>query len=897
MPRSRVVLNLTFMNGRCALCRQPDGSPALLAWLPLAQANDRAIEPLLLGSALVGIALALVALWSMWQRRRELGHTRVREQWLATMLRSIGDGVIATDAAGRVTYMNGVAQELTGWKEADAAQKPLVKIFQPLDRTSRLPGENFIDRVVREGCSTSTDAPVLLVARDGAERFVLSNASPIRGEDGAVSGVVLALRDVTAKELGESAFQASQEMFRIITDHISDYVSVLDLEGRRLFSSNSFARILSSPRDLYLTSSFAEVHPDDRERIKDLFVETLRTSVGQRTEYRLISRDGEIVELESVATVIRDSTGRTDKVLVVSRDISERRRAEERGRLEREFSDTLINSMPGIFYLYDARRKILRWNKNLETVTGYTTQEFETLDPLTYFPEEEKALVHERMLKCFAEGQSDIEVHLLARDGRRTPYYVTGFRIEVGGRPCMLGVGIDITARLAAEEALRATMHRLRRQNAALAEHARGPGLLNASHHEAVRKITELAAETLQAARVSVWFYNEDRSKIRCSDLYEAVGRRHSSGMELTAADYPAYFRALAEERAIPADDAATDPRTCEFFPDYLQPLGISSMLDAPIRGGARMVGVICHEHTGPRRAWKPDEQSFAGSMADLVALSLEVSRRDYAEAGLREAHASLEIKVVQRTRDLEAANERLQELDHLKSEFLSTMSHELRTPLNSIIGFTGILRQGLAGPVNEEQTKQLGMVQSSARHLLGLINDLLDLSRIESGKMEITRETFAVADLVKEVVQILTPLVEQQKLRFEDRLDDPGLTLHSDRKRCFQILLNLANNAVKFTDVGLVRLAVRSTPEHVEMTVSDTGIGIKPENMTHLFEAFRQVDGSARRVYEGTGLGLYLSQQLATMLGGHVRAESEFGIGSRFTFTVPRGVTSEPTP
>src|SRR5258708_1335510 len=126
-------------------------------------------------------------------------------------------------------------------------------------------------------------------------------------------------------------------------------------------------------------------------------------------------------------------------------------------------------------------------------------------------------------------------------------------------------------------------------------------------------------------------------------------------------------------------------------------------------------------------------------------------------------------------------------------------MSHELRTPLNSIIGFTGILRQGLAGPVNDEQKKQLGMVHSSARHLLGMINDLLDLSRIESGKMELFVEDFAVADLVNEVAQSLAVQVEQKKLRLETSIDRPSLRIRTDRKKCFQILLNLANNAVKF--------------------------------------------------------------------------------------------------
>ena len=156
---------------------------------------------------------------------------------------------------------------------------------------------------------------------------------------------------------------------------------------------------------------------------------------------------------------------------------------------------------------------------------------------------------------------------------------------------------------------------------------------------------------------------------------------------------------------------------------------------------------------------------------------------------------------VTERTRDLAEANERLQEADRLKSEFLATMSHELRTPLNSIIGFTGILRQGLAGPMNDEQKKQLGMVHSSARHLLGLINDLLDLSRIESGKMELFTEDFAVTGLIDEIALSLAPQVELKKLRLETaRSMSPVSGCTPIAKKLFQILLNLANNAVKFT-------------------------------------------------------------------------------------------------
>ncbi len=839
--------------------------------------------------AAAALLITLVA-WSMQRVRREWTAIRSRERWLSTTLRSIGDGMIATDAGGRVTQINETAQMITGWSEDDARGRPVGEILRPLRRETREPVESLFERAVSQGKNVVSHDPRLIVARNGLEHLVIGSAAPIRDDAGALAGVALAFHDVTQRELGEAALRASQEMFRLISDHVSDLIAVLDLQGRRLYSSRSYSKHFPG-KDFYLSSAFDDVHPEDLPRIREQFAGMLRTGRPERAEFRLVRPDGTHLILESEGSLIRNAAGQPEKILVVSRDITERQAAEDRVQHELEFTETLVNSMPGIFYLYDARRKILRWNKTFETVTGYTAEEIGKLDPLAYFPEEDKQRVHERMVKCFEQGASDIEVNLLAKNGNRFPYYVTGLRIDVDGSPCMLGIGIDISARLVAEASLRATMRRLERQNTVLAQHARSPEILSGNLEDALRAIARLAAETLGIARASIWFYNDTRTQLSCAHLYERDSDRHSMGFALASTEYPTYFRALETERVIAANDAPTDPRTREFAPNYLAQLGITSMLDAPIRAGGKMVGVVCHEHVGPARMWQPDEESFAGAVADLVSLSLEVVQRRQAEEALRDAHASLEIKVAERTRDLAAANERLHELDRLKSEFLATMSHELRTPLNSIIGFTGILRQGLAGPLNEEQGKQLGMVHFSARHLLTLINDLLDLSRIESGKMELILEDFKIANVVAEVAQSLAPMAAQKKLALETEIGDPALGLCSDRKKCFQILLNLANNAVKFTDTGRVVIAVRSTGEHLELSVTDTGVGIQPASMEHLFEAFRQVDGSARRVYEGTGLGLYLCKQLATMLGGNIAAESEFGTGSRFALTLPREI------
>jgi len=271
-----------------------------------------------------------------------------------------------------------------------------------------------------------------------------------------------------------------------------------------------------------------------------------------------------------------------------------------------------------------------------------------------------------------------------------------------------------------------------------------------------------------------------------------------------------------------------------------------------------------------------------------LIPSAIDITDRKRAERALQEAHDELEDKVAERTRELALANIQLQEMDRLKSEFIATMSHELRTPLNSIIGFTGIILKGIAGKINNEQRKQLSMVYNSAKHLLSLINDILDLSRIQSGKMEISAERFKVEEVISEATRTLSPMISQKNLKLVKKISGEVSEIYSDRKKVFQIFLNLINNAVKFTDKGKIKIECEIESANLKVCISDTGIGIKKENMDYLFEAFRQIDGTAQRRYEGAGLGLHLCKNLITILGGKIWAESEYAKGSRFTFILP---------
>jgi PAS domain S-box-containing protein len=239
----------------------------------------------------------------------------------------------------------------------------------------------------------------------------------------------------------------------------------------------------------------------------------------------------------------------------------------------------------------------------------------------------------------------------------------------------------------------------------------------------------------------------------------------------------------------------------------------------------------------------------------------------------------------------LQEKNLELEKANQAKDGFLASMSHELRTPLNAIIGFTGILLMKLPGPLTVDQDNQLKTVQGSARHLLSLINDLLDLAKIESGKVTLSPEPVSCRNLLEEVAGSLRPAAEAKGLSFDVVLPPQALQAHTDRRALSQILINLANNAIKFTEKGSIRLEVADWDDDrqsLEFRVSDTGIGIQVEDQIKLFEAFSQLGGTTVRRHEGTGLGLHLSQKLATLMGGNIHFTSEFGRGSCFCLNLP---------
>jgi PAS domain S-box-containing protein len=270
------------------------------------------------------------------------------------------------------------------------------------------------------------------------------------------------------------------------------------------------------------------------------------------------------------------------------------------------------------------------------------------------------------------------------------------------------------------------------------------------------------------------------------------------------------------------------------------------------------------------------------------ISLSpIKIRGSTYVSSAIRDITARKEIE-----KALREKNVALEQANHAKDRFLASMSHELRTPLNAIIGFTGTLLMHLPGPLTPEQERQLQIVDSSARHLLSLISDILDVAKIESGVVTVNAEPVAVTAVANEVEGVLRAMAEGKRLKFTVAAPPEEVVLMTDRRALHQILLNLAGNAIKYTERGSVQIEIARV-EHegdriVRIRVVDTGIGIRDEDQARLFQAFEQLDTSSTRRFQGVGLGLHLSRRLATLLGATLEFESTYGAGSVFTLALP---------
>ena len=395
---------------------------------------------------------------------------------------------------------------------------------------------------------------------------------------------------------------------------------------------------------------------------------------------------------------------------------------------------------------------------------------------------------------------------------------------------------------------------------------------------ESAMRICEASTDTLDVEEAGIWLFNEDQTVMECLTFFNRSNHSHSQGVPLSRKGHEPYFEALETTRVLAISDAFNDPATACIVNARMRSK-TGAVLDSPIRIGGLVVGVICQQNTKGPRLWTVEEENFAGSLSDLMALALEARDRRASQDELVEAKEAAE-----------AASE-------AKSLFLANMNHEIRTPLNGVVGMLKLLRES---PLNSKQQRFVNKGILSSEALLVVINDILDFSKIEAGKMEIENLPFNLIDITENVTQMFAQRAEEKGLELVSFIhNDVPAIVCGDANRLGQVLINLVSNSIKFTERGdvIIRVRLESRGEEqcaVRFEIKDTGIGISLEEKERIFEAFLQEDSSTTRRFGGTGLGLGISRQLVELMGGKIQVESRPGYGSTFWFTINLGISTD---
>ncbi len=559
------------------------------------------------------------------------------------------------------------------------------------------------------------------------------------------------------------------------------------------------------------------------------------------------------------------------------------RSSEADARISRDFAETVINSLPGIFYVFDVDGRFLRWNRNVEVITGYDADELAEMTPADFFREEDQPMIAERMREVFQRGIATTRANYVFKDGRSAPFFFTGLRFESKGRQLLIGFGIDVSEQVRAETKLRQHAKRLE-----MIGEIMEAALEASSTHQIAEAVLNRIEGLVPCERSSVVLFDK---QLKTATLLAAHGHPNTSlkiGSDLPIEMF-GRINLLRQGKANQINDlGAVDTPTVP--QQILFKEGVRAYVSVPLRVEGELVGTLNVARGAPHMI-SAEHLTVACEVARPLALGI---RQAQLHAEVLAHTVTLESRVAERTRQLEVAKEQAEAADRVKSAFLATMSHELRTPLNSIIGFTGIICKGLTGPINDEQAKQLGMVQGSARHLLSLINDVLDISKIEAGQLEVRMAPCDYRAAIEKAVNTVMPAAEQKHLRIRTQVAAEVGEVVADVRRVEQVLLNLINNAVKFTDVGEVLVDCEIRDAKVVTRIVDTGCGIKREDLSRLFIPFQQLDTGTARQHEGTGLGLAICHRLVNLMGGTISVDSTPGQGSRFSFTLPLHVATD---
>lgn len=737
---------------------------------------------------------------------------------------------------------------------------------------------------------------------DGALRWIWVHGNVFTDAAGQGTRMLGMVSDITERKAAEEALKEAVRFSQSTIDALSAHLCVLNEEGVILATNRAW-------------DEFAQGNPPVTRAVRAgaNYLNVCDAAYGTEAAEGRAFAGGirAVIEgtLEQFAleypchspTETRWFTGRVTRfpsqgatrVVVVHENITDRKLAERALQESEARFRTMANTIPQLAWIARGDGFIQWYNERWYEYTGTTSQEMEGWGWQRVHDPEVLPMVLERWREAIERGASmEMEFPLRGADGRFRTFLtrVHPWKDATGNVVQWFGTNTDI-------EALKQSEEKVHKLNAQLEE-----------------RVAERTAQ-LEEANAEL---HASRAELR--SLFESLPGLYlvlTTDFHVVAVS-DAYLKATMTTR-----EGILDRNLFDIFPENLATTSaegasqVRASLNRVLKHAApdtmaiQRYDIPTADGQFEERYWSPVHSPVFDSnrkIKYIVHRVEEVTDFVRSRAQFREESDSselskrlerMEVEVFQSSqalqatnRELEAANRRLEIATQHKSEFLAGMSHELRTPLNAILGFTGTLLMKLPGPLNTDQEKQLRTVQTSAKHLLSLINDLLDLAKIEAGKREVVAEMLTGQSVLQDVASTLRPLAEKKGLRFEIEAPAADISLQTDRRALSQILFNLAGNAIKFTAQGCVTLSLDTRCEahrtFVNFRVIDTGPGIPPEVRARLFGLFAQGQGREGRYVEGSGLGLHLSQNLAGLLGGHIALESTPAEGSTFTLTLP---------
>jgi len=767
----------------------------------------------------------VILLHELSERKQAQEALAKSEKWFSTTLASVGDAVIATDMNGGVTFMNSVAESLTGWTRTEAAGKSMDLIFDVVDKETRRPVENPAKKVFREGKIVGLADHTLLLSKSGREYDIEDSAAPILTDTGEGFGVVLVFRDVTDVKQAEEKTRRQKELLQLILGSIADGVVVADSNGKFLLFNVAAEQVLgigatettpdqwSDRYGVYLPDTVTQYRSDQLPLVRamrgesvdslELFIRNPQVPVGRF--------------LRITGRPLKRADGALQGGVVVFHDVTERKRAEEALRQSEQRYHLLFDSNPHPVWVYDTETlAILDVNHSAVRIYGYSREEFLSLTIKDIRPPEDIPALLESAVNAPPDTEFSGVWQHRKKDGTLIDVEITSHPLVYGVRGARLVVATDITERKQAEDALRHSEERFRLMMESVVDYAilmLDPKGHVVSWNAGAERIKGYHAEEILGKHFSLFYSRED---IECGkpqhelDVAAATGRIEDEGWRVRK-------------------DGS------KFW---------ANVLIAALR-----------DDSGALRG-------FAKVTRDMTLQKLA-------------------------TEALERAKEEAERSNKFKDQFLSTMSHELRTPLNAVLGFSEILTDERYGPLTERQLRYVTHIHTGGQHLLRLINDILDLSKIEAGRLELAIENVPVERTIREVLDALRPLAEKKSQTLSHEAE-PTLAVRADASRIKQVLINLVGNAIKFTpNGGCVKLGGRLVDGRVRLEVSDDGPGIPPEEKKRIFEAFYRLRQSGN-AQEGTGLGLAITQRLVELHGAELGLESQPGQGSCFYFSLP---------